>query len=340
MRCKKYYFITSLLVLQLTNYFFSNAQNIFFKSPIVNRVAVNQKYLYAVSVIDSSDKKVKLSCNNLPSWLSFDSKNYVLSGIPKKPGQYAIQILASNGDTTLYQNFIVTVFNKQTVNILPLGNSITNGTNIYNSYRRALWQLLHKGHYNFDFIGSWDKHHMGGNVPNSDFDMDHEGHSGWKASDLINQPEWDKKRGNIKDWLLSYTPDIVLLEFGTNEVFQCITKTDALNNIDTIIQLLRQKNKSVKIFLAQIPPFGVSWAKKKLCNNDIQYANAVLEFNKAILQYGKANNSIASPIIIVDQFTGINPDFDLYDDIHPNSFGERKMAEKWFVSIKKYLKKL
>ena len=339
-RCTKYLLITALVFLQITNAFVSKAQKLFFTSTIVNRVAVNEKYTYNVAVKDASQKKIQFFCNNLPSWLSFDTKNNILSGIAKNTGQYDIQITALNGDTTLHQNFMLTVFNKQTVNILPLGNSLTNGTNVYNSYRRYLWQMLHKANYNFDFIGSWDKYDMGGPVSNPDFDMDHDGHSGWKASDVLNQPDWDKQRGNIRDWLLTYTPDIALLEFGTNEVFQCIKNTDAINNIDTVIQLLREKNKSVKILLAQIPPLGAAWADKKLCSNDIEYSKAVIEFNKAILQYGKAKNSTGSPIIIVDQFTDVNPAVDMYDDIHPNAIGEKKMAEKWFDAIKKYLRKL
>ena len=339
-RCTKYLLITALVFLQITNAFVSKAQKLFFTSTIVNRVAVNEKYTYNVAVIDSSEKTIQFSCLNLPSWLSFDTKNNILSGIAKKTGQYAIQITASNGDTTLHQNFMLTVFNKQTMNILPLGNSLTNGSNMFNSYRRDLWQMLHKANYNFDFIGSWDKPNIGGNVPNADFDMDHDGHSGWKASDLLNQPDWDKQRGNIRDWLLTYKPDIVLLEFGTNEVFQCISNADAIDNIDTVIQLLRKKNKSVKIFIAQIPPLGATWADKKLCNNDTEYSKAVLTFNKALLQYSKVKNSNTSPIIIVDQFTGINPAIDMYDDIHPNGIGEKKMAKKWFIAIKKYLRKL
>ena len=62
-------------------------------------------------------------------------------------------------------------------------------------------------------------------------------------------------------------------------------------------------------------------------------------FDKALLQYSKVKNSNTSPIIIVDQFTGINPAIDMYDDIHPNGIGEKKMAKKWFIAIKKYLRK-
>lgn len=339
-KIKKYLLILAIVFFQIIIAFFSNAQRVSFTSTIISRVEANKKYVYNIIVNDSSPKTIKFTFNNLPSWLSFDSKNNILSGIAKKTGQYAIEISASNGDTIIHQNFMLTVFNNQTMNILPLGNSITNGSKMYNSYRRDLWQMLHKEKYNFDFIGSWNKIHMGGNAPNSDFDMDHEGHSGWKASDLLSQPNWDNERGNIRDWLLTYKPDIVLLEFGTNEVFQCISNADAIDNIDTVIQLLRKKNKSVKIFIAQIPPLGAAWADKKLCNNDTEYSKAVLTFNKALLQYSKAKNSNASPIIIVDQFTGINPAIDMYDDIHPNDIGEKKMAKKWFIAIKKYLRKL
>ena len=129
-RCTKYLLITALVFLQITNSFVSKAQKNFFTSTIVNRVAVNEKYTYSVAVKDASQKKIQFSCNNLPSWLSFDTKNNILSGIAKNTGQYDIQITALNGDTTLHQNFMLTVFNKQTVNILPLGNSLTNGTNV------------------------------------------------------------------------------------------------------------------------------------------------------------------------------------------------------------------
>ena len=129
-RCTKYLLITALVFLQITNSFVSKAQKLFFTSTIVNRVAVNEKYTYSVAVKDASQKKIQFSCNNLPSWLSFDTKNNILSGIAKNTGQYDIQITALNGDTTLHQNFMLTVFNKQTVNILTLGNSLTNGTNV------------------------------------------------------------------------------------------------------------------------------------------------------------------------------------------------------------------
>lgn len=306
----------------------------------VNRVEAGTDYRYVLEAFDSAGRSIHYNAVHLPAWLQFDKTTHTLSGLAKEPGQYLVQIDARAGDTLVSQHFMLTVYDQETVNILPLGNSITNGTSVYNSYRRDLWQLLHAGGYNFDMVGSWSGHHMGGAVPDPDFDMDHDGHSGWKASDILHPPDWDQQRGNLEDWLQQYRPDIVLMELGTNEVFQCMSAAEAMANLDTIIGLLRIKNPSVKILLAQIPPLGKEWAPKKLCGNEITYEQAVIGFNQAIVTFAKKTNTAASPVVIVDQFTGVDPATEMYDDIHPNAAGERRMAERWFIALQLFLKKL
>jgi len=328
------------LLLFLTFSFISNAQKISFTTKGINRVQEGETYRYAFLAVDSAGGKITYSCDILPYWITFDNTKNSIFSIANKPGQYAIQLSAANADTVIKQNFMLTVYNKQTVNILPLGNSITNGTSVYNSYRRSLWQMLHKAKYNFDFVGSWDKQHNGSAYPNPDFDLDHDGHSGWTAHHLLEPPDWDEQRGNLDQWLKSYRPDIVLMELGTNEVFQCTSAAAAMNDLSTIIDKLRLNNASVRILLAQIPPLGKKWAPQKLCSNDISYEQSVKLFNEAVFTFAKSKTTAQSPVIIVDQFTGINPDTDMYDDIHPNAIGEKKMAERWFKAMKPYLKKL
>jgi len=313
---------------------------LYFSSHENSRVAVDSVYYYQCSAFDSSGKALSFSAETLPAWLIFNAESRTLLGKPGKAGQYRVTLAVSNGTIKAYQHFMLTVYNKNTVNILCLGNSITNGTNKFNSYRRALWQMLHKGNYNIDMVGSWSKHHWGGDVPNPDFDMEHDGHSGWTAEHIFNPPDWDSTRGNIKQWLLTYSPDIVLVELGTNDVFQCRKAADVIANFTQLLQVLRNSNSSVKIFIAQIPPLGEQWAPKKLCGDSVMYDTRIRELNKAILAFTKQNTTLQSPVIAVDQFTGVNPKTDMYDDIHPNDIGEKRMAERWFVAIKKYLKPL
>jgi lysophospholipase L1-like esterase len=181
---------------------------------------------------------------------------------------------------------------------------------------------------------------MGGAVPDPDFDMNHEGHSGWTAHHILEPPEWDIQRGGIDQWLTTYNPGIVLLELGTNEVFQCTPAIEAMKDLSTIIDKLRKTNPSVIILLAQIPPLGAEWGPKKLCGNDNSYSESVNLFNIAVKQFATKKNTKRSPVKLVDQFTGVYPDTDMYDDIHPNQEGEIKMAERWFDSLRHYLKKL
>lgn len=337
---------TSLIILTLICFqqkaFLQNAaySKLQFTSKEKERISIDSIYHYKFNAFDSAGKSISYYVEKLPSWLKFNVHDHSISGKAVKPGQYMIHLLASTNDTIIHQRFMLTVFNKNTINILALGNSITNGTNRFNSYRRDLWQMLHHANYNFDFIGSWNKHHMGGEVPNPDFDMDHDGHSGWTTHDILSPPGWDSTRGNIHIWIQTYTPDIVLVELGTNDVFQCVPVKEAMNNISEIIDILRNKNPHVKIFLALIPPLGAQWADKKLCGNDTTYIKSIEIFNKNVSRLASEKNTDISKVITVDLFTGVHPATDMYDDIHPNDIGEKNMAESWYKAIKKYLNKI
>ncbi|KAA9372941.1 GDSL family lipase, partial [Microbispora cellulosiformans] len=89
------------------------------------------------------------------------------------------------------------------VRVMPLGDSITEGTQVPGGYRIGLWQRLAAGRYTVDFVGSQY------NGPGNLGDHDHEGHPGWRI---------DQIDANITGWLRSYTPRTVLLHIGTNDV--------------------------------------------------------------------------------------------------------------------------
>jgi len=314
--------------------------NVYFTTKEITRVAINKNYYYHFNALDSGGNSISYLINKLPPWMNYNGNTYSISGNATKAGQFPVEVSAYAKTDTTHQQFMVTVYDKQTKNILCLGNSITNGVDTFNSYRRDLWQLLHAGNYNFDFIGSWSKHTMGTKVPVPDFDMDHEGHSGWTFEDILKPPSWDSVRGNLHEWINEYTPDIVLIELGTNDVFQCRTPPEMFGNLNVILSILREKNKHVKIFLAQIPPLGAQWSNKKLCGNDIAYADAIINLNRQIALYAHEHSTAQSAIKVVDQYSGVDPATDMFDDIHPNTKGEKIMAERWFAAIKEDIKKL
>ncbi|MET8161545.1 SGNH hydrolase, partial [Sphaerisporangium sp. NPDC005289] len=64
------------------------------------------------------------------------------------------------------------------VRVMPLGDSITEGTQVPGGYRIGLWQRLASGRYTIDFVGSQF------NGPGNLGDHDHEGHPGWRIDQI------------------------------------------------------------------------------------------------------------------------------------------------------------
>ena len=195
------------------------------------------------------------------------------------------------------------------VNIMPLGDSITESNKGLNSYRYYLWHLLLDHGYRVDFVGS--KRGVGNGPPgNSDFDMDHEGHAGWRADEILN---------HINDWARAASPDIVLLHIGTNDLCQGQTVASTVIDIGNIIEVLRTVNPRIRILLAQL------------------IANAggcsIPAFNAKLPTLVADKNQVESPIVLVDQYSGFDPTSMTYDGTHPNAVGDSRMADRWFEQL-------
>ena len=100
------------------------------------------------------------------------------------------------------------------VRLLPLGDSITYRARKpvkQPTYRYRLWKLFLDNGLQVDFIGSqkdqyaWEPHN------GRSFDLDNEGHRG-QTYDFINR--------RLPSWLKDYTPDVVLVYLGANDVRQ------------------------------------------------------------------------------------------------------------------------
>ena len=199
--------------------------------------------------------------------------------------------------------------------IQPLGDSITEGkgTDQEASYRRPLWKKLKAAGYNVDFVGS-RKVQLGDAPPFfKDYDPDHEGHYGWRLSEII-RPE------NIEAWLKLYTPDVALVHLGTNDSDGGAPAL--LANTETLVKKLRADNPAVVILLAQL----------------IQPGPVGQSFNSMLPGLAQRLTTPMSPILVVNQAQGFTT-ADTIDGIHPNPMGQEKMATKWFASLATFLPK-
>ena len=200
--------------------------------------------------------------------------------------------------------------------ILCLGDSITQGHTPQNSYRRALWHRLASAGASIDFIGSLNSN-LGGSPPNPDFDLDHEGHWGWRADEVL---------AGLPAWLVNYTPDVVLLHLGSNDAFQndgganFVAQTSA--DLRAIIRALQNDNPQVIVLLARLIPTLDSARNVRIS-----------ALNGQIDTIASTTTTSTSRVVVVDQSSGFNASTDTTDGIHPNNSGESKMANKWFDAM-------
>jgi lysophospholipase L1-like esterase len=199
---------------------------------------------------------------------------------------------------------------------MPLGDSITSGDNVYGTYRSWLWNDLFEARYNVDFVGSQVGVYGGPPVP-SNFDLDHEGHHGWTANQMV---------PFVAGWATSAVPDVVLMHLGTNDLLTGLPVFTIISDLQQIITDLRQGNPNVTVLLAQIIP---STAPNLL--------GTIPLLNMQIPGLAAAMTTPTSTVVPVDQWSGFNPVLETYDGLHPHALGNRKIASRWLTALGPHL---
>ncbi|GGL21526.1 lipase [Sphaerisporangium melleum] len=192
------------------------------------------------------------------------------------------------------------------VRVMPLGDSITEGTQVPGGYRIGLWQRLASGRYTVDFVGSQF------NGPGSLGDHDHEGHPGWRI---------DQIDANITGWARNYNPRTVLLHIGTNDILQNYNVSSAPQRLSTLIDHITAAVPNADVFVATIIPLS----------NSGQEANA-RTFNAAVPGIVQSKVSSGKRVHLVDMHSKLTTG-DLIDGIHPTAGGYDKMAAAWYAAL-------
>jgi lysophospholipase L1-like esterase len=197
------------------------------------------------------------------------------------------------------------------VRIMPLGDSITGSPGCW---RALLWNRLQSnGFTNIDFVGTLPPQGCG--VP---YDGDNEGHGGALVTNVADQNQ-------LVGWLAATHPDIVLMHFGTNDVWSARDTTTILNAYSKLVDQMRASNPNMKILLAQIIPLNPSGCA--------DCPNRAIALNNAIPGWASGKSTAQSPIVVVDQWTGFNTATDTGDGVHPNDSGIQKMSDRWYPAL-------
>lgn len=206
--------------------------------------------------------------------------------------------------------------------ILPLGASRVEGhTTDFESYRYELWKLLNTDNWEFDFIGTRSDLKT---YENKNFDIDHEGRSGWTSGQIATE---------LDNWLNQVgAPDIVLFSSpGGNDALLNLPYETIIYNINQIIDTLQAKNPNVTIIVEQLAPVRSTEMTPELTIlfNQIQ---------EDIITIANNQSTSNSKVITVDIASGFNDSF-YSDNIHYNHLGAQFVAQQYFSVLANELKK-
>ncbi|RCV51965.1 SGNH/GDSL hydrolase family protein [Marinitenerispora sediminis] len=196
--------------------------------------------------------------------------------------------------------------------VMPLGDSITGSPGCW---RALLWDALQRsGRTEVDFVGTLPPQGCG--IPH---DGDNEGHGGARVTDVAAQ-------GHLVGWLSASDPDVVLMHFGTNDVWSQIPTATILDAYSTLVAQMRAHDPGIRVLVAQIIPMDPA----RSC---AACGRGVADLNAAIPAWAAAQSTERSPVVVVDQWTGFDTAVHTYDGVHPNSEGDRRIADRWLPPL-------
>lgn len=180
-----------------------------------------------------------------------------------------------------------------------------------------LWQRLQNaGITNTDFVGTQPSGGCG-----FTFDGEHEGHGGFKATGIVTDNQ-------LPGWLSVSKPDVVMMQLGTNDVWSSIPAATIISAFSTLVDQMRASKPTMRILVAQIPPMNPGGCTA--CD----WPGQVVTLNAAIAAWAPGKSTAASPITVVDCWTGFVQPTDFTDGVHVTDSGTQKLANCWYEPVK------
>jgi lysophospholipase L1-like esterase len=126
-------------------------------------------------------------------------------------------------------------------------------------------------------------------------------------------------------------PDVVLMEYGTNDVWSSISTANVLSAYGFVVDQFRSQNPNVVFFVAQVTPLNPSGCTA--CESNVE------ALNRQIPTWATGKASAASPVYVVNVWSALPAATYLpnsmytADGVHPNAAGSQLMSDVWYTGI-------
>ena len=199
------------------------------------------------------------------------------------------------------------------IRIMPLGDSITDGSGAAGGYRLPLYIALTNAGYNVDMVGTA----TGNTAPGLGTEINHEGHGGWRITNPSN---------GLYDFIYGWfeaiaDPHVILVHIGTNDSGGFNANTNDVNNLDRLITRLAECQPSAQIIVTSL-----------LKRGEPNYTLITNYFNPYVPGKVAKQQALGRHVTFLDMHAYV-PLSDMPDNLHPNATGYAKMAAAWFPAI-------
>lgn len=212
--------------------------------------------------------------------------------------------------------------------IMCIGDSISEGISTGTTYRSYLYQGLVNAGLSVDFVG--DNRGTCGNINagvSGGWDGDHCCFYSARASEILNgdmpandcSPAGD---GNIHDWAPAYNAHVAIIHLGTNDCRGGASAANIQSSLAGIIGQLRAAVPNVKVIVSQI-----------ISSRDSSINPRIEAYNNSLPAWVATITTSASPVVLVDQWTGWNANSHQRDTWHPNDPGAALMSSKFLPVV-------
>jgi len=201
---------------------------------------------------------------------------------------------------------------------MPVGDSITEGccTAPMGGYRIELFHQALTNKKNITFVGTLSNGPT--TVDNQPFPQHHEGHGGWKISQIA---------GVIDNAISSSKPHIVLLKIGTNDINGNDDIANAPNRLASLIDQITKDAPSALLVVSAIIPTTTDATNQR-----------VQAYNTAIKAKADAAATAGKHVVFVDNYQAFaqNASFKtalMADNLHPNSAGYVVLGKSFYSVV-------
>jgi lysophospholipase L1-like esterase len=192
--------------------------------------------------------------------------------------------------------------------IMPVGDSITEGSRDFPVYRPLLLEMLEQAGHRVAYVGS--RKTNGGLL--------HEGYGGKNAEFLAK---------TVPAHFAEHPADVVLLHAGHNHFAHEHPVPGIVAATEAMITEFRRVNPRVAVLVARVIPSG-----------KLPKYSYIPELNAELAALAERLDRPGQRVIAVDQARGFDVETDTSGDkVHPNAAGAKKMAARWFEALEPLL---